>query len=255
RHASCVAVPGNTYFFCDDVLSNEARPVCDKLFPGSEQCKTYMELWLLGIDLKWKDFWPQAQECAKNAPAVAHTKPLQIWMQPAVLKPGFNGRIEFFSLDPDTNLPVFATFKFDNDVVYAPANPVGLPATGYSFDYKVKFKRVPNAQGHTDLVPPNVTATAQGYAPVTFPLAAEVPKAIVTMKPAAEQLHSGDNAVTVEAHDALTGKPVEMRVMLGDDAAGTTNQPITLHVAGKRPEIWVTSLYNEYSDMVVAPAK
>src|SRR5579884_3250192 len=56
RHASCVAVPGNTYFFCDDALSNEARPVCDKLFPGDQNCKTFMEMWLLGIDLKWKDF-------------------------------------------------------------------------------------------------------------------------------------------------------------------------------------------------------
>jgi hypothetical protein len=254
RHASCVSVPGNTYFFCDDVLSNEVRPVCNKLFPGNEQCKTYIEMWLLGIDLKWKDFWPQAQECAKKSP-LTHTKPLQIWMKPAVLKPGFKGKLEFFSLDPETNLPIFATFKFDNDVVYAPANPVGLPATGYPFDYKVKFTRVPNAQGHTDLVPPNVTATAEGFDPVTFPLAAEVPKAIVSMKPAADQLHSGDNTVTVEAHDAATGKPVEMRVMLGDDIAGTTNQPITLRVGRKRPEIWVTSLFNEYNDMVVAPAK
>ncbi|HEY6844471.1 MAG TPA: hypothetical protein VI391_09900, partial [Thermoanaerobaculia bacterium] len=194
-------------------------------------------------------------ECAKKT-AVTHTKPLTIWMKPAVLEPGFNGWLEFYSLDPETNLPVFATFKFDNEVVYAPANPAGLPATGYGFPYKVKFKRVPNAQGHTDLVPPNITATAEGYPTVTFPLAAEVPKAIITMKPAAGELHAGENTVTIEAHDATSGKPVELRVMFGDDIAGMTNQPLTLNVPrGKRPEIWATSMFNQYSDMVIAPAK
>lgn len=254
RHAACAAVPGNTYYFCDDVLSNEARPACEKLFPGEQKCRDYLETWLLGIDLKWKTFWPAAQECAKKQPPVAHSKPLQYWMSPAVLPAGFQGKVTFYAIDPETHLPVFAHFDFDNEKVYAPSNPDGLPATQYPFDYQVKFKRIQNAQGHTDLVPPSITMTAEGYAPVTFPLAAEIPKMAVKMTPA--RLRAGKNVVTIEAHDAKTGKPVEARVMFGDDIAGDTNKPITLEVPrGKTPEIWVTSLFNTYSDTVVAPAK
>lgn len=253
RHASCMAVPGNTYWFCDDVLSNEVRPVCDKLFPGEEQCKNYIETWLLGIDLKWKTTWPAAQECAKKSPPEAHAKSLEIWMSPATVPAGFKGKISFYALDPDTHLPILANLRFEGQTVYMPASPAGVPATGYPLDYTVKFKRVPNAEGHSDVVPPMVTATAEGFATVKFPLPADVPKMIVSMSPAAARLHRGKNVVTVEAHDAKTGKPVEARVMFGDDVAGTTNQKITLEVPrGKRPEIWVTSLFDLYSDTVVA---
>ncbi|HEX9407428.1 MAG TPA: hypothetical protein VF975_08935 [Thermoanaerobaculia bacterium] len=256
RHASCMAVPGNTYFFCDDVLSGEVRPVCDRLFPGEQQCKNYLEMWLLGVDLHWKEFWAPAQACAKRSPPAAHLKPLEIWMNPEILPASFKGKVTWYALDPDTHLPVFVTFKFEDQIVYAPANPVGLPATGYPFDYSVKFKRVQNAGGHSDIVPPMVTATAEGYPTWQFRLAAEVPQMTVSMSPPAERLRRGKNVVTIEAHDAKSGKPVEARVMFGDDVVGTTNQSITLEVPrGKRPEIWVTSLFNTYSDTVVVKAQ
>ena len=256
RHATCMATPPNLYWFCDDVLFNETRGVCGKLFPGDSQCQTYLDTFLLGVDLKGRDLWKTAQECAAKLPPVTHDKPLEIWMAPEVLRAGFKGKVTFYVRDPDTHLPILAIFKFEDQVVYASANPQGLPATIYPFDYTVKFKRVPNAEGHSDVVPPMITVTAPGYPETKFPLAAEVPKMNVVMKPPPDRLRRGKNVVTVEARDTVTGKPVEARVMFGDDVAGETNKPITLDVArGKRPEIWVTSLFNAYSDVVVAKAR
>jgi hypothetical protein len=253
RHATCLATPPNTFWFCDDVLFNETLKTCDKLFPGDPQCRPYLDTFLLGVDLRGRDLWKPAQECAAKLPPVTHDKALEIWMAPEVLPAGFKGKVKFYVRDPDTHLPILATFKFENQIIYVPANPQGLPATIYPFDYTVKFKRVPNAEGHSDVVPPMVTVTSTGYPETRFPLAAEVPKMNVVMKPSADQLRRGKNVVTVEARDAVTGKPVEARVMSGDDIAGDTNKPITLDVPrGKRPEIWVTSLFDTYSDVVVA---
>jgi hypothetical protein len=255
RHATCLATPGSTFWFCDDVLTQEAHTVCPKLFPNDAPCKTYIEVWLLGIDLRAKDIWKAAQKCSAKSPAPQHSKPLDVWVSPEVLPANFKGKLTFFARDPDTHLPVYAKFAFDNQIIYAPANPEGLPATIYPFDYTPKFKRVPNADGHTDVVPPTVTVTAPNYPTTTFQLAAEVPKMTATMNPG--ELHGGKNVITIEARDATTGKPVEARVMLGGDPIGDTNLPITLNLnrKGEHAEIWITSLFNKYSDMVIAKAR
>ena len=255
RHATCLATPGSTFWFCDDVLALEAHKVCPKLFPNDEQCKTYIETWLLGVDLQAKELAQKAQKCAANSPPPQHSKLLDVWTNPEVLPPLFKGKLTFFARDPDTHLPVYAKFTFENQVVYATSNPEGLPATIYAFDYTPKFKRVANAEGHTDLVPPTVTVTAPGYPTTTFQLPATVPKMTVVMKPS--ELHGGKNVITIEASDAATGKPVEARVMSGSDPIGDTNLPITLQLnrKGQHPEIWVTSLFNLYSDVVVAKAR
>jgi len=255
RHATCLATPGSTFWFCDDVLAFEAHKVCPKVFPNDDQCKAYVETWLLGVDLRAKELIQTAQKCAGNSPAPQRSKPLEVWMNPEVLPPHFKGKLTFYARDPDTHLPVYAKFTFDNQVVYAPSNPEGLPATIYPFDYTPKFKREPNAVGHTNVVPATVTVTAPNYPTSTFQLPADVPKMIVTMKPNA--LHGGKNIITIEARDAKTGKPVEARVMLGGDVIGETNTPITLQLNRKaqHPEIWITSLFNIYSDSVVAKAR
>jgi hypothetical protein len=98
-----------------------------------------------------------------------------------------------------------------------------VPATIYPFDYKPKFKRVPNAAGHTDLLPATVTVTAPNYPESKFVLNAEVPKMTVTMTPA--KLRGGKNVITVEAKDVGTGKPVEARVMSGADRSATPTRP------------------------------
>jgi hypothetical protein len=74
------------------------------------------------------------------------------------------------------------------------------------------------------------------------------------MTPSPDQLKPGKNIITVTARDAATGKPVEARVMAEDMAVGETNKPFELQLTrrDKRPEIWVTSLFDRYSDVVVA---
>jgi hypothetical protein len=255
RHATCLATPGSTFWFCDDVLAFEAHKVCPKLFPNDNQCKAYIETWLLGIDLRAKALSQTAQKCAAKTPPTQPSKPLEVWVNPEVLPPLFQGKLTFYARDPDTHLPVYAKFTFENQVIYAPSNPEGLPATNYAFDYTPKFKRVANAEGHTDVVPPTVTVTAPNYPTTTFQLPAQVPKMTVVMKPSA--LRGGKNVITIEARDAATGKPVEARVMSGSDPIGDTNLPITLQLnrKGQHPEIWVTSLFNLYSDVVVAKAR
>ena len=237
------------------MLAFEAHSICPKLFPNDDACKTYMETWLLGVDLRAKERWQTAQKCAAKSPPAQHSKPLEVWTDPETLSPLFKGKLTFYARDPDTHLPVYAKFAFENQVLYAPSNPEGLPATIYPFDYTPKFKRVQNAEGHTDLVPPTVTVTAPNYPTISFPLPAAVPKMIVTMKPA--ELRGGKNVITIEARDAATGKPVEARVMSGGDPIGSTNTPITLQLnrKGQHPEIWLTSEFNLYSDVVVAKAR
>lgn len=261
RHATCLTHPANSYNFCNDVLSAETADDCDVLFPASksatdhEQCSEFHEVYLLGVDQRSPQTWNAAQACAAKNP-IAHTKPLDIWMVPATIPFGTRKEVEFFSLDPDTRVPVLANINIQDQLYYAPANPTGKLATFYPFKLPFKFIRVPNAEGHTSLVPPMVTVEAEGYPPTQFPLAAPVPEMKVEMRPAPSALRRGKNVVTIQAHDAATGEPVEARVMVGDRTAGPTNTPITLEVKrGRLPEIWVTSLFNKYSDVVVAKAR
>lgn len=269
RHAACLTVAENTFMFCDDVLTAEARPVCDRLFPRSknahdaDQCAAFRNTFLTGVDQFTDPVWHEMQPCVKKN-AVAHLKPLEVWMEPATLPAGFDGNLKFYALDPGTHLPIYARITFEGQKVYAPVAPAGDPVTFYPVKYKLKYNRVPNSEGHTDLVPPMITVTTPAYPqvsdappyPVTkFRLAAAVPKLVVGMSP--ETLRKGTNRVTISAHDAATGAPIEMRVMVGTDAIGNSNEPLSIDVdrSGHHPEIWLTSLFNKYSDVVVARAE
>ena len=84
-----------------------------------------------------------------------------------------------------------------------------------------------------------------------LPLPIDRPKMTATLEPA--QLTPGTNTITVRAIDADSGKPIYARVMAGDRVLGDVNKPLTLEWkrGEKRPEIWVTSLYDHYNDVVV----
>jgi hypothetical protein len=117
--------------------------------------------------------------------------------------------------------------------------------------------RIPNANGHRDVAAPEVRVEAPGYRTVTFRLPVDVPQMSVEMTPSLKKLKPGKNTVTIVARDTATGQPVEARVMGGGyTVLGKTNEPFELELVRgqKRPEIWVTSLYDRYSDVVVAPA-
>ena len=258
KHATCLATPGNNFLFCDDLLINEYRAVCDRAFPKSasefdnEQCRNFTEIWALGVDMHASAYAKQGQECAHEQGFDAmHTRPPIVWIVPAQIPRDYKGDIYVYAIDPDTKVPVRADIELDKQVIRAPANPTGKTSTGYPFKWTHKYNRVKNAEGHEDLVAPTLTLRPDLYPAVTIPMPAPPPKMIVEMTPA--KLRAGVNKVVVKARDAETGQPVEARVMLGRDAVGETDQPIeiTLPRGAKIPEVWVTSLFDAYSDVVV----
>ena len=263
KHATCQTYPMNSYMFCDDVLAADARPLCDKMFPRGknahdwEQCSQWLETYLMGVDQNGINTWKAAQACAKKQPPATHAKPLEIWMSPTPVPYEYKENVTFYSIDPDTHVPVLARVILQDQLIYAPSNPTGESATYYPFVMPFKAVRVPNAEGHTDATPPMITISAPGYPETTFRLPAVLPHAIVEMKPAPSALHAGKNEVTVLARDSINGKAVDGRVMLGNDEVGFANQPITIEVKpkSKRPELWLKPYLNRYSDVVIAPAE
>ena len=261
QHATCQTYPMNSYMFCDDVLSLESRPLCEKMFPKSAseydwtQCHQWLETYLMGIDQNGINTWKAAQACAKKEQPATHTKPLVVWMSPDPLPYEFKDYVTIYALDPDTHVPVLAHVEFENQTIFCPANPDGSSASYYGCKFPdLKYIHVTNAEGHTDAIPPMVTVSAPGYPSTSFRLPAAVPKAIVEMTPAA--LHPGKNEITVTAKDSLNGKNIDGRVMLGHDEIGFAGQPIAIEIkhGEKRPELWFKPYLNRYGDVVVAPA-
>jgi hypothetical protein len=263
--ATCLATPGNNFLFCDDVISTEMRDVCGARFPKEkgatdwQQCETFMETFELGVDQKSEATWLVVSECGKEkTPAVDKTKPLIYWVVPPLIPAGFKDYISIHGIDPDTHVPMQADITIEGQIVYTWTNPAGNLQTYYPFKWPTKFNRVKNAAtGHTDIVPPTVTIKKEHYPTITFPMPVQVPQVKLELMPPPAQLHPGKNVITVFAKDATSGKPAELRVMFGDAAAGSTNEPIELMIdrKTKRPEIWVTSLFDWYSDQTVVPAE
>ncbi len=258
KHATCFGTAGTNFLFCDDIMINEYRAVCDKAFPKAtspvdfDQCNAFTEIWALGVDMKAKWASEAALQCVKEKGLdTQHTKPPEVWMVPSVIPRGYTGYITIYAIDPDTHVPIKADFAIEKTILYTATNPAGNLSTGYPFKWPVKYLRVKNAAGHEDVVSPMVTVKPAYYPPVSFPMPTQPGKMIVSMTPA--KLRPGKNTITVTAKDALTGEPVEARVMANEEAIGDTNQIIEVVVPkGKSPEIWVTSLFDTYSDVVVA---
>ena len=257
--ATCFAT--NDALFCNDIVSAEVyATTCNRYPEGSvdrEKCSFFVRTYLFGHDRNSSEPWEKIQECAKAQPA-GGKRTLEWWMSPARIGSDYEGTFRVYAIDRETRVPVSARLHMDRKTkVSANDAPDGRPATFYPVDWKAKLVRVPNAEGHHDVTPPEVRIEAEGYEPVTFRLPMDVPKMTVKMVPDPSQLTRGKNSVTITAHDVATGEPVEARVM-GDSAIlGKTNVPFELDIANgqKRPEIWVTSLYDRYNDVVVAPAE
>ncbi|HWW59759.1 MAG TPA: hypothetical protein VN181_00190, partial [Thermoanaerobaculia bacterium] len=236
----------------------EMRAVCEKRYKKGtfeyDQCGMFVETFALGVDQKAKEIAESAQKCGwEKTPKVEKSVPPVVWMEPATIPRDYKGYIIFYSYDPDTKVPVPARVDIENQKVYAPSNPAGNPATYFRFKWPIRFNRVPNAAGHRDVEAPMVTVQADGFPPVKFRMPIDVPKMALQMTPA--KLKPGKNTVTIKATDTVTGKPVEARVMFGETIAGDTNKPFELEVPkGKHPELWVTSLFDRYSDAVIWPA-
>ncbi|MCI0479423.1 hypothetical protein L0Y59_02660 [Candidatus Uhrbacteria bacterium] len=255
--ATCFATNG--YTFCNDIVSAEVfATTCNRYPEGSverEKCSFFVRTYLFGHDRNSPEPWKKIQDCAKAQPATGE-RTLDWWISPATIGPDYDGSFRVYAIDGETRVPVLARLHMDvKPKVYATDAPNGLPSTFYAVPWKPKLVRVPNAAGHRDVVPPEVSIEAEGYKPVSFRLAMDVPQMTVRMDPDPSNLKRGRNTVTITASDAVTGEPVEARVMGGSAVLGKTNVPFELEIVKgqKRPEIWVTSLYDRYSDVVVAP--
>jgi hypothetical protein len=264
KQATCLATPGNLFAFCNDIVSPELRSVCDERYPkdkdpqGHEQCEIFMETFTLGVDQRTQAIWNVAQACAnERTPAVDKTTPLVSWVTPARIPLSYTGYISINTVDPDTHVPIQADLSVEGQIIYVSTNPIGSLQTYYPFKWKPKFTRIKSANGHTELVAPKVTVKANHYPLSTFLMPVTVPKLSLDLVPPPALLHPGKNTITVVAKDADSGKPAELRVMYGETTVGTTNEPIELTIdrKAKRQELWVTSLFDRYSDATVVPGQ
>jgi hypothetical protein len=253
--ANCFTTVDNDWVFCLDIMKDEFLGTCDRFEKGSDdhtQCIMFAMTYYVGLGAKTK-IDAEAKACAKALPPPPTERTLTAWMKPEKLKVDHDGKIWVHAYDAQTHIPVRALLTIDGGgKLQSTDNPD--PTTGYAAIYRLRLKRVPNAQGHRDVVAPTATLKATGYQPYTFTIPVDVPRLVVEMSPSPDQLMVGKNSITVTARDAATGKPVRARVMAEDMALGDANTPLelTLTPKDKRPEIWVTSLYDRYSDVVVA---
>jgi hypothetical protein len=257
--ATCYGTPGNTSMFCNDVVLTQMMAVCDQWPQKSDdhdQCFLMMRTYATGIDLKAWDTWTAAQECAKEN-ATPGTRQMEIIVTPKTLPLDFDGKLVIYALDKETRVPLRAIINVDGEILYARDAPDGITTTSYALPWKASLRKVTRADGHSDIVPPKVTVTREGYETVTFPMPLDVRPMVASMTPAPASLKRGKNMITVTAIDSKTGKPIDARVMIGQRDVAEAGKPfeIDLKKGEKREEIWVRSSFERYSDVVVAPAE
>lgn len=258
RIATCFAT--NEFTFCNDIVAEDVYANTCKRYPAGskdwEKCEFFVRTYLTGHDRQSREPWQKIQECAKAQPSSGE-RTVEWWMFPEKIGPDYDGTFRVYAIDTETRVPVQALVMMDVKPKATTEAPGGQPTTFYKISWKPKLVRVPNAAGHRDVVPPEVRIEAPGYKTVSFPIPLDVANMTVKMDPDPSKLKRGKNTVTITAHDTATGEPVEARVMGGELVLGKTNVPFELEIVKgqKRPEIWVTNLYDRYSDVVVAPAE
>ena len=255
KTATCYVTASNDNLYCNDIAQQEAFAICNR-YEGKdrEKCVFTMTAILAGQDNNSKEAWTAMRACAAaNQPA--EERKLEWWLEPHTIDGSYPGWFRVHAVDSVTRVPVQGRLHIQHtEQIYADDVPNGLPTTFYRVPWKqIKLFRVANAQGHRDVVAPEVRIEAPGYRSESFRLPVEVPVMKLEMKPA--KLKRGKNTVTITAVDSITGKPVEARVMGGELVLGKTNAPFDIEIKGKRPEIWVTNLYDRYSDVVVLPGE
>jgi hypothetical protein len=257
--ATCYGTLGNTNMFCDDVVLTQMMSVCDQWPQKSDdhdQCFLLMRTYASGIDQAGYPAWVEAQACAK-ANATPGTRQMEIIVTPKTLPLDFDGKLVIYALDKETRVPLRAIINVDGEILYARDAPDGITTTSYALPWKASLRKVTRADGHSDIVPPKVTVTREGYETVTFPMPLDVRPMVASMTPAPASLKRGKNMITVTAIDSKTGKPIDARVMIGQRDVAEAGKPfeIDLKKGEKREEIWVRSSFERYSDVVVAPAE
>lgn len=254
---NCFTVKDNDWVFCLDLMRDEFLNTCSKFPKGTEdydQCVKFSMTYYVGLGAKTK-LDASVKDCVKALPPETAERSLVASVKEK-LEVDYEGPLTIYANDAETHIPVRAQLTIDGaSQLRSTEGP--KPTAGYPSKFRAKLTRVDDGHGHHAVVPPTVTLKANGYKTLTMPLPIAVPKMIVMMSPTADELKPGKNTVTVTATDADTGKPVYARIMTGEVVAGNANKPIVIELekGKKRPEIWVTSLYDKYADVVIAPAK
>ena len=251
--ASCYAT-ANGREFCNKIINVELERTCDTMFaPGTEdrhQCHVFVGVWSVALEVQSKPAYEKTQSCKRESVASAPPAAApEVWIEPAAIPIDSSGPITVYALDRATRLPLKARVTIESPEG-SDAGPQRI--TYFSFPWSARLLRRPNREGHRDVIAPQLRVEADGYPAVSIPMPMAISQMVVTMTPARSKLKRGRNSVIVKAVDAATGKPVEARVMIGQEVAGQTNEPIELIIPrGKQPEIWVTSMFDRYSDVVV----
>ncbi len=248
---NCFTIPDNGWVYCVDVLREDFLATCERYPAGSydrDQCTQFAMTYFLGLGSK-KTEYEQAQACVKSQPPAPGERTLEVFITPEKLDVNFDGTIMVYAYDAETRIPVRANIEVETGKLRSGEGPIAR--TGYKNTWTAKLKPVPNAEGHQDAAAPLLTVTAPGYKPFQLAMPVEIPRLAVEMTPVT--LKAGKNTFTVHVRDAATGRPVWARVMADQMAIGESNKPIELELTkqDKRPEIWVTTLDNRYSDVVV----
>lgn len=255
--ANCQAIPGNDWVWCKDQLATNFHSVCDVL-PDEEdrkRCRFFSNVYAFAQDSAARTKHEEIQACAIAANAGKPLKELEVWTVPADIPLGFKGRVTFHAVDRETRIPVMADVAIEGGKLNPEESLGGRTLTGYLLSYQLALRQLPRPDGHRNFAAPIVRLNATGFKPVEYALPVELSRMVVEMTP--KTFKRGTNTVTITAKDSITGKPLEARVMGNDRVLGKTNVPFTFEwkKGQKLPEIWVTSLYDIYDDVVVLPAK
>lgn len=256
--ASCLSAPTNTdWTWCTDFMRPDFMATAERYPKGSfdrDQWTMAALMWFIGLDHGLRVGHQEAQACAAEQPATGE-RTMDAWITPEKIDSTYDGNLTVYAIDAETHVPVMAAVTVDGQQLKpAEDSPTGKAITYYKFHWPIAYNERRTADGYRELFVPNLLVTAPGYTTATLPMPVELHKLTVEMQPPVAQLKRGTNTVTIVAKDAVTGEPVEMRVLAGQQVLGNTYKPITLDLqrGKKRPEIWITSLFNLYSDVVVA---
>ena len=253
KASACYANPVNTWTWCNDVAGADVAALCARYPEGSpdrDQCFPMARTLWAGFDRTTRERAKQIRDCALDAAAPGE-RTMVVWTVPAVFDASYDGTFTVFALDGETRIPVQATLSIEGQRPTAINKPGGKLTAALPVTWKLSWNRVPNADGHHDLAVPTLHVAAPGYRTVSIPVPAPLPRLTVEMTP--RSLKTGKNRLTIAARDSVTNVPVEMRVLAGTSTVGRTNEPFELDLppGSKRPEIWITSLFGAYGDVVV----
>src|SRR5688572_6768633 len=158
KMGNCFTVEVNDWVFCLDLMRNSFVAECDRFPTDSEdrrQCTWFATTYFIGLGGKTK-LHESVQECVAAQPPSAIRK-LEAWLEPNAFAYDFDGQLTAYAYDAETRIPVRAKIAIDGGVLKAIEGK--FPTVGYPVKWRAGFKRVPNAQGHNDVVAPTATFT------------------------------------------------------------------------------------------------